>query len=319
MIDSKLKGLAFFSIVSLFAAGQAMAHTGVRDQATAGVGSYNGFTVTHGCADYVAGGQQYPVVGQAALFPYGASAVWRELGTSSANGIVIADPTTIVGAAVYNLAVTGYASVASAFPSNTEIVDNLGNVHGLLWKDGGMEPKSNTVTPFKITHPAIIDKCIASVKVRVGVINFCDVQKNQANDATGPYAAPKDAFGRPLHNTSVAGGIQANVSATSPNFVALPAGNGDHNRADWWFTDLYPSGSSNFSDSAILSEGLGLWSAGITVNNPNAYAATDSNYAACPGGKTRQVTVEPPAADFDAYLTAANLQPFVKLGTVNNY
>jgi hypothetical protein len=318
MIDSKFKGLVLCSMMGLLAAGQAVAHTGVRDQATAAVASYNGFTITHGCADYIAGGQQYPVIGQAALFPYGATAVWRELGVGTANGTVIADPTTIVGVNVYNLGVKDYASASSAFPTTNSIVDGLGNIHALFWKDGAMEPKQNTVTPFKITHPAIIDKCIASVKVRVAVINFCDVQKNQANDATGPYTAPKDFLGRAIPNTSVAGGIQANVTATSPKFVTLPAGNGDHNRADWWFSDI-SGGSQNFADSAILSEGLGLWSAGITVNNPSAYISTDAGYAGCPGGKPRQVTVEPSGVDFDTYLTAGNLQPFVKLGSPNNF
>ena len=327
MIDSKIKGLALCSVIGLLAAGQAVAHTGVRDQATAGTASYNGFTITHGCADYVAGGQQYPVIGQAALFPYGSTAVWREVSAtpSTTNGTVIADPTTIVGANVYNLGVKDYASASSAFPTSNSIVDGLGNIHALVWKDGAMEPKQNTITPFKITHPAIINQCISSVKVRVAVINFCDVQKNQVNDATGPYTAPKDFLGRAIPNTAVAGGIQANVTATSPKFVTLAAGNGDHNRADWWFSDIY-GGSQNFADSAILTEGLALWSAGITVNNPNAAkqfladgVTANPVYTACPGGQPRQVTVEPSGVDFDTYFTAANLQPFVKLGQPNNF
>lgn len=308
MMDSKLKGLAFCSVVALLSAGQAMAHTGVRDAATAGIKSYNAFTITHGCADYVTGGQQYPVIGQAALFPFGSLAVWKET-----NGTII-DGSTIVSG-VFTMGASALAGAASPFPVVEEIVDNLGNVHGMLWKEGAVEPKTTATVPFLVTPPAIIDACISSVKVRVGVINFCDTQANQANDASKAYPAPKDFFNRPLHNTSVAGGIQGSV-ATSPNFVALPRGNGDHNRADWWFNSP-EGGSTNFADQAILGE-AGLWSAGITVNNPGV-AIDPTIKAACPGGAPRQVTVEAPGADFDAYLTAGNLQPFVKKGQVSNY
>ena len=309
MINKKLQGLAFCSVAALLTAGQASAHTGVRDLAVAAAKSYNAFTITHGCADYLAGGQQYPVLGQAALFPYGSTAVWRE-----ADNSIISNPSTIVSG-VYSMAVSGLAGAASPFPTAAEIVDGSGNVHGLLWKDGAVEPKMTAAVPFLITHPAIIDACISSVKVRVGVINFCDTQVNQATDATKPYAAPKDAFGRPLYNTSVAGGTQTNATSTTPKFVAKPGGNGDHNRADWWFRAL-EGGSTNFNDSAITDE-AGLWSAGITVSNPNV--ATGSAASACTGGAPRQVTVEASGADFDTYFTAPNLQPFVKTGTVGNF
>ena len=76
MIDSKIKVLTLCSFAALFAAGQAVAHTGVRDKATEGAASYNGFTITHGCGDH--SGQTYPVLGQVALFPYGADVVFRD-------------------------------------------------------------------------------------------------------------------------------------------------------------------------------------------------------------------------------------------------
>ena len=311
MINKKLQGLAFCSVAALLTAGQASAHTGVKDLAVAGAKSYNAFIITHGCSDYAVktSAQQWPVLGQAAVFPYGATAVWREV-----NNNIISDPSTIVSG-VYNMAVSGLAGAASPFPTNTEIVDGSGNVHGLVWKDGALDPKMNAAVPFLITHPAIIDACISSVKVRVGVINFCDTQVNMATDATKSYPAPKDAFGRPVYKTSVNSGIQTNVTPTTPKFVAIPGGNGDHNRFDLWFKDLV-GGSINFNDPAITGE-AGLWSAGITVSNPNV--ATGSAVAACPGSATRQVTVEPSGADFDAYFTAPNLQPFIKTGTLSNF
>lgn len=101
-----------------------------------------------------------------------------------------------------NWKVTGYAGASSAFPTVQELVDptalqpNI--VEGLFWKDGGMEPKLNTIAPFKITVPKIIDPSVKQVNVRIAVVNFCDIGKNAANDASGPYAEPKDMFGRKI-------------------------------------------------------------------------------------------------------------------------
>jgi hypothetical protein len=311
MMDSKIKGLAFCSLVALFATGQAFAHTGVRDTATANIASYNGFTITHGCADYNNPGQAYPVIGQAAVFPFGESAVWREAtitpkGQQDVVGAKIDGKTIVDPLAVYSLGVNGYASVGSAFATTRELVDKLGNVRGLIWKDGAMEPNLNTVTPFKITHPVIKNACISSVKVRVGVINYCDVGKNQANDAQGPYKAAKDAFGRLIPIIKAPGNLQSNVVANIPVFKSTSGGNGDHNRADFWFRDL-DGGSKLYNDQAILGE-PGIWSAGIIVNNPDV--ATGAVASACPGGKPRQVTVEPSGLDFDEILTGENTRPF---------
>lgn len=62
MNHSKFKALALFSMTASCMVGQAVAHTGVRDIATEGTSSYNGFTITHGCAGGETG-DQYPVLG----------------------------------------------------------------------------------------------------------------------------------------------------------------------------------------------------------------------------------------------------------------
>jgi hypothetical protein len=106
------------------------------------------------------------------------------------------------------LAVNGYASFSSPFATAQEIVDSLGNVQALFWKDGAMEPKLNATS-----------------------------------DAKGPYKQPKDAFGRAISALSLlatSGGIQTNAPGL-PVYVTIPAGNGDNNRADWWFTTPYGS------------------------------------------------------------------------------
>lgn len=301
------------TLAAMLVAGQAFAHTGVRDKvsvsATAGASSYNGFTVTHGCGGD--SGDAYPVLGQSAVFPTGDRVVWRD-----ATGAVIAHgggagvfPTTVVdpisGQTVdkgLNLAVTGYASFSSAFATAQEIVDptalSPGVVEGLFWKDGAMEPKLNTVTPFKVTVPAIIDPNIKTVNIRIGVINYCDFEKNAANDIKGPYKQPKDAFGRniPILATALAPD-QINV-AGAPVYVSLAAGNGDNNRQDWWFTAL-DGGSALYNDPDLLQPTY--WTT-LSVTNLSATG-------------TGVVSVEPTGAAFDAILTGPNTRPFTKGNT----
>ena len=302
--------LALCSVAALFVAGQAFAHTGVRDRVTvsdtAGAASYNGFTITHGCGGD--SGDAYPVLGQSAVFPTGDKTVWRE-----ADGTVIAEGG---GAGIFdtivldhnneplpdgglNLQVTAYAGMSSPFATTREIVDpnalNPGVVEGLFWKDGAMEPKLNAITPFKVTVPKIIDPSVKQVNVRIGVINYCELRKNAANDAQGPYKKPKDAFGRsiPLLASALAPD-QINV-ADAPVYVTLEDGNGDNNRQDWWFTAPY-GGSELYNDPEVLQPDY--WTT-MTVINASATG-------------TRVVSIEPTGAAFDAILTGPNTRPFTK-------
>ena len=302
-----IKLLACFAAGGLFA-GQAVAHTGVRDQVTAGATSYNVFTITRGCG--AENGDAYPVIGQAALFPMGNFVVWRD-----ENGAVIAEGggagimDTIVldhtGAPLpddgLNLQVTGYAGSSSAFATTQEIVDRDGIVQGLLWKDGAMAPNLNTITPFKVTVPKIVDHCVKQVKIRIGVINFCDTGKNAANDRKGPYNQPKDNNGHTVPQVSAIarGAIQKNV-ANSPVFQTMKNGNGDNNRADWWFTKLY-KGSKMYFDPQLLQPSY--WTT-LTVNN------TEEDMIQCPSFDYKTVSVEPTGVAFDRFLNGPNTRPF---------
>lgn len=310
---------------ALLLVGQAFAHTGVRDSVTvsdsAGARSYNGFTITHGCGGD--SGNAYPVLGQSAVFPTGDRVVWREgeavEGAPDSNIIAIGGGAGIFDTIVkddngnpvtdeqgnplpdpgVNLSVTGYAGAESAFPTVQEIVDpnalNPGVVEGLLWKDGAMEPKLNTVTPFRVTVPKIIDPTVKQVNVRIGVINYCDFGKNAANDNRGPYKEPKDMFGRkiPILATALAPD-QINVAAAS-YFTAISGGNGDNNRQDWWFPAPY-GGSALYNDADVLQPSY--WT---TMTVINASATGD-----------RVVSIEPTGAAFDAILTGPNTRPFTR-------
>jgi hypothetical protein len=198
-----------------------------------------------------------------------------------------------------NLAVTGYAGFGSPFTTSQEIIDptalNPNVVEGLLWKDGAMEPKLNAVTPFKVTVPKIIDPSVKQVNVRIGVINYCDFEKNAANDVKGPYKQPKDAFGRKIPQLASALAVDQINVAGAPVYVSLPAGNGDNNRQDWWFTAL-DGGSALYNDPEMLQPTF--WTT-MTVINASATG-------------TRVVSIEPTGPAFDAILTGPNTQPFTK-------
>jgi hypothetical protein len=293
----------FCLAVALFATGEAYAHTGVRDTVEEGKASYNGFTITHGCNNAVEGvnAQQYPVIGQSAVFPFGDNAVWRDQ-TGAVIEVGGNGSGTIAGTKL-SLSVTGYSD-GSTFHTTQELVDGLGNVQGLFYKDGAMDPNLNSITPFKITAPTIANNCVKTLKVRIGVINYCDTDKNASNDAKGPWESPTDESGKalkiPKGKSPATGFVQKN-SANVAKFKDMEKGNGDNNRADWWFTAPY-GGSALYNDPDLLQPTY--WTT-LTVTNKAA------DLALCSGTQV-DVTVEPNGIAFDSTLTGANTRPFTK-------
>jgi hypothetical protein len=322
MMDSKIKGLVFCSLVALFASGQAFAHTGVKEAIIAGEKSFNGFVISHGCGDNTqtgtVGADQYPVTGQSFIAPYGSSAIWREDG-GRPKGHGLNNPVLVPGvnnfsipvSGTFNLGIDSLAGSSSPFASVREIVDAAGVARGLVWSNGALEPKLRAVTPFYLVAPAITDNCVSAIKVRMAVINYCDVNQNASTDTnTGPYKAPKDAYGRPVplaYASTVNGGIQRNVLSNTAKYVAKPGGNGRDNRADWWF---YGTGSTKYIDPSMAEdvEAAQFWTT-LTINQ------TAANLALCSGTK-HALTVEPSGADIDTYLSGPNTWPF-SLGDSN--
>jgi hypothetical protein len=303
MTRLKFKGLTLCTLLALFAAGQAWAHTGVRDTVEEGKASYNGFTITHGCNNSSEGGppaQQYPVIGQSAVFPIGDTAVWRDQ-TGAVIQVGGNGGGTIFGDKL-SLSVTGYSD-GSTFKTTEELVDGLGNVQGLFYKDGVMAPNLNAITPFKITAPTIANNCVKTLKIRIGVVNYCDTDKNAGNDAKGPWKSPKDDSGKeikiPKTTSDKSGFVQANA-ANSGKFKEEKS-NGDNNRADWWFTAPY-GGSALYNDPDLLQPTY--WTT-LSVTNKAA------DLALCAGTQV-EYTVEPSGVAFDTILTGSNTRPFTK-------
>jgi len=304
MTLSKFKGLTLCALVALFASEQALAHTGVRDTAVEGTASYNGFTITHGCNNSSEGGppaQQYPVIGQSAVFPSGDTAVWRDQ-TGAVIQVGGNGAGTITGDKL-SLSVTGYSD-GSTFKTTEELVDGLGNPQGLLFKDGVMAPNLNAITPFKITAPTIANNCVKTLKIRIGVVNYCDTDKNANNDAKGPWKSPKDDSGKDIKipkTTSEATGFVQAAPANVGKFKEMTNGNGDNNRADWWFTAPY-GGSALYNDPELLQPTY--WTT-LSVTNKTA------DLALCTGTQV-EYSVEPSGVAFDTILTGKNTRPFTK-------
>ncbi len=315
MKKKTFKAVLISSLGILLISGKTFAHTGVVDTTTTGTASYNAFTISHGCGDNTqtgtTGGNQYPVIGQAFIAPYGSGdhVIWREDGGRPVGAGLNNVPYTgtIPVSGEFNMAVDSVAGASGPFPVVREIVDTLGVVHGLVYSGGGLEPKLRAKVPFYVKPPAITDNCVTAIKVRMAVINYCDIGKNASNDTDkGAYAGAKDMFKNPIpitYATNVNNGIQSNVYADTPKYKALPGGNGKDNRADWWF---YGTTSTKYIDPDMLEDvNDGQFWTTLTVNN------TAANIALCTGTK-HALTVEPSGTDIDTYLSGPNTWPFTK-------
>ncbi len=171
-----------------------LAHTGVRDtvtgSATSTTTSNNAFVITHGCAGAEEGSVQQPVIGQTAVFPFGdaSQVVWLRLGTPNTP----IDPATVIGGDGYlNLNVGGVQD-RSIFDTQGEEInpdsgDRLGDhnaipVHALNWKDGSLAPWMVGYTTFRVTVPRIVNNCVANLRIRIAVANWCAEDQNEASD-----------------------------------------------------------------------------------------------------------------------------------------
>lgn len=269
-----LRRLTMCSLTAFMCAQGVFAHTGVREQATESLTSYNGFTITHGCGSDT-GGDPLKVKGQSAVFPFGdnANTVWVDLATNTViptGGIGIVDLPDPPAPPVFSLNPGGIQSNDPFFIQEEETADGTVDtpVRALNWKGGpGLKTNLVGIPLFRVSAPTIVDACVSKLRVRIAVVNWCEKQKNEANDA-------------------------------------------DNNRADWWFpTPLVDegepgapgSGSDKFVDPDLVQEDF--WTT-LTVNNVDR-----ADPANCPGGVHREVAVQPSGADIDTFLP---YKPFTK-------
>ncbi len=304
MLTSKMiKRSAIYSLtIAVYAAGQAVyAHTGVRDQATEGTTSYNGFTITHGCgSDTDPTLPTLPVIGQSAVVPYGLAdsssgpTIWVDLSTNmvlATGGTGIVSLPALPALPIFSLSFGGiqqddpFAIVReeldAASPTvvralnwqGSDEIHKLKRVRKNRWKlvkkpFAGLRTDLVGIPQFRVSAPTIIDDCVSKLRVRIAVTNWCEKGRNEANDP-------------------------------------------DNNRADWWFPHpvIAPgtagapgTGSTKFVDVDLTQDSF--WTT-LTVNNVDL----NPTPANCPGGALREVAVQPAGTEIDTYL--AN-PPFTK-------
>jgi hypothetical protein len=159
----------------------ALAHTGVRDPVrsspTSATTSNNAFTITHGCSGAEEGPDPLPVLGQSAVFPFGTAsqAVWVNLATNTP-----IDPVTVIGGdGTLNLNVGGVQD-RSLFDTQHE--EGTDPVRALNWKDGSLNPDLVGYTLFRVSVPPIVNNCVANLRIRIAVVNWCEEDQNEATD-----------------------------------------------------------------------------------------------------------------------------------------
>ena len=159
----------------------ALAHTTVRDQvtssATSTTTSNNAFVITHGCDAADGGADPLPVIGQSAVFPFGgpSQVVWVNLATNA-----FIDPVTVIGGDGFlNLNVGGVQD-RSLFDTQHE--EGTDPVRALNWKDGSLNPDLVGYTLCRVSVPPIVNNCVANLRLRIAVANWCEEDQNEATD-----------------------------------------------------------------------------------------------------------------------------------------
>jgi hypothetical protein len=184
------KQFAAYSVAAaLIAASQGgFAHTGVKETVDVNVGgvpsgssSNNAFVITHGCAG-AEGDTPIPVIGQSAVFPFGDDAVWVKLsdGSPTTADAVIGKALDLDPGGVYD---------AGVFKTVTEENDPTAvNAHGspivraINYLGGNIPPNLAAYAQFRVSVPAIVDKCVSKLRIRVAVANWCEKDQNQKSD-----------------------------------------------------------------------------------------------------------------------------------------
>ncbi|MCA1852720.1 MAG: hypothetical protein LC647_10095, partial [Beggiatoa sp.] len=159
------------------------AHTGLRDQArssaTSTTTSNNAFVITHGCDGAEGGVDPLPVIGQSAVFPHASQAVWVNPATNAP-----IDPVSVIGGNGHLDLNVGGVQDGSLFDTQEEEVDpaDPDTVHALNWKDGSLRTEMVGYALFRVSVPPIVNNCVANLRIRIAVSNWCDEKQNEATD-----------------------------------------------------------------------------------------------------------------------------------------
>jgi hypothetical protein len=193
--QKNIKKLSLCATVALLcgAAQIATAHTGIKDSATEGKTLYTAFTIGHGCAAGESG-TPLPVIAQSAVFPNAADSVAYKINPADGKDGEQIDLSTVMSGTV------GHGSTAapvggllglspagiqdkSVFDSQMELTDEAGNVRGFQFTKGNLDTTLMGLIPFRVSGVSFVpDSCAKSVKVRIGIANYCTNSKKTSDD-----------------------------------------------------------------------------------------------------------------------------------------
>lgn len=186
-----LKKLALCTFVAAAcSAGQtAFAHTGIKDTATEGKTLYTAFTLGHGCQDTAVGDDDplfklLPVRGQSAVFPNGTASEAFKIDPidSSETPITLSDHIQGAIGGVVTLS-PGMVQDKNVFKRQKELTDANNNVRGIHFTVGKLDTTAVGLIPFRISAPKFVaESCAKSLKIRIGVANYCTRTKNENKD-----------------------------------------------------------------------------------------------------------------------------------------
>lgn len=194
--QKNIKKLSLCATVAMLcgAAQIASAHTGVKDSATEGKTLYTAFTIGHGCAAAEGDTTPLPVVAQSVVFPNATDSVAYKINPADGKDGDAIDLSTVVSGAV------GHGSTAtpaggliglspagiqdkSVFNNQKELVDDAGSVRGFQFTDGNLDTTLMGLIPFRVSGVSFVPtSCAKSVKVRIGIANYCTNSKKTSDD-----------------------------------------------------------------------------------------------------------------------------------------
>lgn len=181
------KKLAIYSLTAaLFGAGSvAVAHTGVKDKGLEGQGLYTAFTIGHGCESATNTALPIlPVIAQSVVFPNGIGSVAFKIDPATKAESRI-DLSKFITGAIGGVVTLGpkAAQDKSIFQVAKSVVDAAGNVRGLKFTNGQLDPTMVGLVPFKVSgikfEPT---SCANSLQVRVAIANWCNTSQDVADD-----------------------------------------------------------------------------------------------------------------------------------------
>ncbi len=185
MINSKnLKKMTLCSLATVICgAGQVVyAHTGVKDSVVEGKSLYTAFTIGHACNNNEGTEKLLKVTAQSAVFPNNSDSQAFKIEGGTETPINLADHIEGADGGLPSLS-PSMIQDKNIFKKQRELTDANEKVRGIQFTSGSLDTTALGLVPFKVSAPKFkADSCAKSLKVRIGIANYCSKTKNTNKD-----------------------------------------------------------------------------------------------------------------------------------------